>query len=521
MYGDELTMLLDVNSIIKTGMDQTGKFLPTNFSMGGSRPVGYGYFSAPFVAIFGMGAVSIRLLSVLAGVGCVLLIYYLGKLLFSRQIAVLAAALMAISPWDLSLSRGGFETHFALFLALLMIISFLIADRKPILYVLSAVCFGLSINTYSTYKLTLPIFIPLLNWFNNFKVDFSKIKNQPYLITAILILAVFLLFLPIQALINNSESRFLSQNIFADNDTRVHTIERINEERLLSPLNPYLSKILHNSIWEYSSTIVTNYLNNFSVSFLFFKGDKNPRHNMTGAGELYAVELISTAAGLWFLFRKKKIKMVIFLLSWLFLSPIPTSLLMDPHALRSSFMLPPLVLLSAIGLSFLWELRYNFFIKILIFIFFFGFLLQSIYIFENLYFISPIKYSRFWAEPAKKAAELAMENRDKYDSIFLVDRIDTIEFAYPVYANISPQQLLEQSRLQTKIGEYKFKKYGNVYIGAIPDSGLQRFLDTLSGSVLYIGPESDSNYLKTNLSVINGKDRVKALVITAIGKKIN
>src|SRR3989344_6463133 len=94
LYGDELTMLLDVNSILNTGYDTTGKFLPLNFTMGGGRPVGYGYFSIPFVALFGPGALSIRLLSVLSGVGIVVLVYFLGKILFSKQVGLFAALLV-------------------------------------------------------------------------------------------------------------------------------------------------------------------------------------------------------------------------------------------------------------------------------------------------------------------------------------------------------------------------------------------------------------------------------------------
>lgn len=512
LYGDELTMLLDVNSILHTGYDTTGKFLPLNFTMGGGRPVGYGYFSIPFVAIFGPGALGIRLLSVLSGVGIVILIYWLGRIVFSKQIGLIAAGLLAISPWDLSLSRGGFETHFALFLSLLGVVMFLLAEKKAWFYVISILSFGLSINTYSTYKLTLPIFLPLLFWFINLRNGLLIKKNRIYLIISTGTLLLFLSLFLFQVFLNNSEVRFLSLNIFAQDEIKTKITRDINERRNLNPLNEEFSKLLDNKVWEYGFLLGRNYLNNFSADFLFLDGDKNPRHNMAGTGSLYIVELISIFFGLGYLFRKKYLRQMIFLVTWILLAPIAASFISDPHALRNSFMLPPLVLLSAIGLYYLWTLRKKLLIKIVIAVCLLGFLMQFIFISEDLYFISPNKYSRFWAYPARKATEIAIQNKQKYNYIFLADRIDTIEFAYPVYAAVNPTKVLEQNKSQTQIGEYKFRKYSNVYIGYIPDSQVEGFINSLEGSVLYIGPQDDRKFLKSP-EIINGLDGIGALVL--------
>lgn len=512
LYGDELTMVLDVNSILNTGFDTTGKFLPLNFTMGGGRPVGYGYFSIPFVAIFGTSALGIRLLSVLSGVEIVFLIYIFGKRLFSKQVGLIAAGLLAISPWDLSISRGGFETHFALFLALLGIVMFLKAKKRSWFYIVSALSFGLSINTYSTYKLTLPIFLPLLFWFSNLREGFFNKKNRIYLILSTSILLLFLSLLLFQAFLNKSEARFLSINIFTKQEIKSQITEGINERRNLNPLNEKFSKLLDNKIWEYGFLLGRNYLNSFSTSFLFLDGDRNPRHNMAGTGSFYIVELFSIFFGLGFLFRKNYLRKMIFLVSWILLAPIATSLISDPHALRSSFMLPPLVLLSATGLYYLWTLREKLLIKVVIFVCLFGFLIQFIFISENLYLISPNKYSRFWAYSARKAFEIAIQNKEKYNYVFLSDRIDAIEFAYPVYAEINPVKVLEQNKTQTQIGEYKFRRYDNVYIGYIPDSRVEGFMSSLEGSILYIGPAEDRKFLNKS-ELINGLDGLSALVL--------
>ena len=105
LYGDELTIALDVNSLLHTGQDQLGNYFPLTFEMGAGRPAGYVYFSIPFVAIFGPTAMGVRMLSILSGIGIILLMYLLGKRLFSEKIVLLAASMTALSPWDISLSR--------------------------------------------------------------------------------------------------------------------------------------------------------------------------------------------------------------------------------------------------------------------------------------------------------------------------------------------------------------------------------------------------------------------------------
>ncbi len=515
MYGDELTMLLDVSSILHSGFDTTGKFLPLNFTMGGGRPVGYGYFSLPFVALFGLNALSIRLLSVLSGVGIVLLIYFLGKRLFSKQIGLLSAFFIAISPWDLSISRGGFESHFALFLGLLMVVSFLHANKKAWFYIISALSLGLSINTYSTYKFTLPVFLPILLWFGNFKQILMNVKTRAYPLFGGLILLLFMLLLFFQVLLNNSESRFLSINIFSDNDIKTQIDQTIREQNEFVLQNNKLTKLLHNRFWEYGLVFGKNYLNNFSPSFLFLEGDKNPRQNMTGLGEFYLVQLVLIFFGIGFLFKNRYSKEMLLLVTWTLIASIPASLIKDPHALRSSFMLPPLIIFSALGLYSLWKLKRLFLIRVLLLGIVFGLIIQFIFIAENLYFISPNKYSRFWSYPARLATEMALKNQKEYEYIFISDRIDNIEFAYSVYAGID----LDNKKIsRVRIGEFEFRKQDNIYLGPIPDSAAQKFLDGLSGSIMYIGPVNDAKYLKGGYSTLLGKDKQDALVVKRINK---
>lgn len=63
------------------------------------------YLSSLSVAIFGMSEMALRLPSVLFSLGTILSIYALGKLLFSERVALLAAAILSFSAWDIEFAR--------------------------------------------------------------------------------------------------------------------------------------------------------------------------------------------------------------------------------------------------------------------------------------------------------------------------------------------------------------------------------------------------------------------------------
>jgi 4-amino-4-deoxy-L-arabinose transferase-like glycosyltransferase len=452
LYGDELTMVYDTYSILKTGQDQTGKFLPLNFEMGGGRPVGYGYASLPFVAFFGPTVLGIRTLSVLSGLGIVFLVYLLGCRLFNSKVGLIAAFLMAISPWSLALSRVGFETHFALFLTLLGTYLFLESKGKIVRLVLAAIFLGLATQSYSTYKLTVPLFVILLLWYKDWLKRKNIVKNKVKILTLLSTLSLFILLIIGQALFNSSETRFLSMNVFSKADLKEELVQKINLERSFveSPLG--LIGIFHNKVLEYSRVLLNAYFDNLSWKFLFLKGDGNPRHNPAEFGEFYWVEIIFMGLGIFSLIRAKNEKKLVFVGGWILLTPLATTLLLETHALRNSFLLPPFILLSAYGLS-----EFLKFPKKFVFLVFLIWLVQIIFVLERIYFLAPQKHAGFWAADAKVVSQKAIAERKNFDLVFIDNKIDAVEFAYPVYAQIAPQEVIRQNRLP-------LKKFDNVLI---------------------------------------------------------
>lgn len=217
---------------------------------------------------------------------------------------------------------------------------------------------------------------------------------------------------------------------------------------------------------------------------------------MATMGQIYLAEAILILIGLLSFWQKEK-KVIIFLLSWIIIAPVPTAVVDLPHGLRSLFMLPPLIILSALGFYSLTNLKNK--IPLVAIILFF--LVQLSFFLQKLYFLAPAEYSNFWAYPAKVASMVALNNKDKYDYIFLSDKIDSLEFAYPTYARVDPKVIISQNKSKIYIGYYQFKQFDNVYLGHIPEGEIDSFIDMLDKKVLYIGSPNDKNSIKDYESI--------------------
>ncbi len=438
MYGDELTMVYDTYSILKTGKDATGESYPLTFKMGAGRPAGYVYASIPFVYLFGPSEWGVRGLSILSSLGIIVLMYFLGKNIFTEKVGLIASFMSSISLWDIYLARGGFEAHFALFLALLGITSFIYGKYLP-----WAVSWGLATLTYPTFKLTLPLMFLILTSFVGFK---SVFKNKVFL-GSLIILMIFGI-VNLREIYMGSEERFSKINIFSEDNLKQQIVQRINQERFFSTLPEGVKPFFYNRPFEYSRILIENYVDNFSHRFLFLRGDGNPRHNPGEWGMLYVVELPLLLIGIVYLLKERKRELFL-ITSWILIVPLATMLIVDTHGLRNGFMLPALILISSYALVKLPKKLSILFIILII--------IQLGFVLQRIYFLAPNKFADFWSAEAKKASLLAIKINDDQKEIVLSTKIDNIEYAYPVYTKIDPNLVIAQ------YGKYP-KKYGNVTI---------------------------------------------------------
>lgn len=515
LYGDGVTLVYDAYSILKTGHDQKGQFLPLVFSLGAARPPGYVYATIPFVALFGPTQVSAMMVSLLSGIGVVILVFLLGKMFFSGNVGLLAAAAAAVNPWELSLSRGPFETHFALFLTLLGIYCFFKGLKNHYYFLIFGLAFALSMQTYPTYRLSVPLLsLWLLIWNRNYRL-LLNLKKPILLFSLIIIVSSSALGLYL-TFSRGIHDRFTNINIFINPELRNFISGRIQSDRLFDSLSPTISYKLHTPKIELVEIFAENYLSNFFPNFLFLHGDGSPRHNPAEMGQFFWTDAFLILLGIIYA-QKHQRGILILLFGWMLIAPIATSLVEDPHALRNSLMLIPFLLLIGLGAQRLWESCKNraslIIMKFLIILF----AIQLLFFFDRFYFVAPQKNAEFWSYAAKKATLLAQKNQQKFDMVILSNDIDNMEFAYPFYAKIDPNLVIRQNQSPTKIGDYSFFQYGNIYIGSLPSGVLEKFLGNLSGSVLYVGSNKEQPFLE-NYQIIRGFDNQPELIIKSISQ---
>lgn len=317
LVNDEAAFGYNAYSLLKTGRDEFGESWPVIFrSFGEGKLPGYVYLTMPSVAIFGLNELAVRLPSALFGVLTVWVV--------SRW-SLLAGLALAIMPWHIHFSRAAFEANVALFFITLAV--WLWQKKKRLGSILS---FVLSTLTYSAASVFVPLWAIYIFWLDRKKI-------------------ILLLFIPLTLLLlkQSQFNRFGSISVFNPQSGVPQRLVQKFTETGAQPV--WLMRGLHNKPMEYGWEIMRRYSSHFSPEFLFFSGDPNrPRYRVPDTGQLLWIELPFLLIGLYAAVKKRQG----WLLVWLFLAPIPAALTFEtPSAIRSYFMIVPLVMIIALGLE--------------------------------------------------------------------------------------------------------------------------------------------------------------------------
>ena len=117
-----------------------------------------------FFKFFGTATVVARLPFAIAGIGSVLLLYFIGKRLYSVEAGLLASLLLAVSTYHTWGSRVGYLEPIALFFILLTILWFLKGLERPAHFIWFGVSAGLMLLTKYTTIFLLPVIFLYLLW---------------------------------------------------------------------------------------------------------------------------------------------------------------------------------------------------------------------------------------------------------------------------------------------------------------------------------------------------------------------
>lgn len=406
---DEVSIGYNAYSILKTGRDEWGNFMPLSFRAFGDYKLPlYIYLVTPSIFVFGLNEVGVRLPSILSGIGVVLLIFFIVKELTKNiYLAFGGMFISTVLPWLLIFSRIGLEANLALFLTTASFYLFLRSFKKKLFLPISVVLLGLSAFTYNSSRVLILPFLLLAA----ISFDF-KFFTKKQISISLVILLVFICIALFKGFTIDSGARFRWTTILDEG-----AIVKINELRGLSDLPPVLNQLLYNKVTYFIIKASKNYFVHFDPDFLFIKGGSNLQFSIPGSSQIYPVLLPLILLGIWTMLRQRK-DWQKFLLGWLLIAPIPAAITRDaPHSLRSIFLIIPIVIITILGIKWIkdflpWKISRLLAILIILT------LLINTYLFWQNYSGNYSKaYSWSWQYGMKQAVEFVRLHQDEYERI--------------------------------------------------------------------------------------------------------
>src|SRR3989344_1428009 len=474
LNADESAIGYNAYSLIQTGMDEHGNSWPIHFqSFNDYKPGLYFYLVLPFVKFSGLNEWAVRIPSATLGVLSVWAIYLLVNELFGSKmansqwlidkknkliinhesLAISASFLLAISPWHIHFSRGGWEVRVATFFITLGLYFFVKAIRKSnlLLFALCSLLFALSFYTYHAARIVVPLLgIGLLVIYRD-----SIKKNVKNVALAGLVGLVALLPLIKDFTRPEISSRAAGVGLFADPGP----LSRVNEQR--GEHGDYTSiqaKLLHNKAVNYSLAFLDNWSEHYHGLFLFLSGDDIQRNKVPETGQMYLFDILFLTLGVVFLLKSKILnpKSRNLILWWLLVAPTASALtFQSPHALRSQNMVIPLTIIGAVGFSYILKwLKLNITSKSLLTTYY---ILLATVIFWNfaryqhMYWIHMAKEYPFSSQyGVKELVAYVNENKDKYENIIVTDRYDQPYILFLFYLKYPPDMFQKEHELTAR-----------------------------------------------------------------------
>ncbi|QQG40348.1 MAG: glycosyltransferase family 39 protein [Candidatus Levyibacteriota bacterium] len=521
---DEAALAYSAYSIMQTGKDEYGISFPIILrSFDDYKPALYSYIAIPFIKIFGLNVIAIRLPSAVFGITTIIAVYFLMKELFKNttlkleignwklEIPEVAMLLLAISPWHLQFSRIAFESNLGLSLNIFAIFLFVKGLKKPMLLPFSAFFLGLSLYAYQSEKVFVPLLCLILVLV--YRKTFFRLPKK-YIIFAFFI--GIALTVPIayytftqKAALARAQgvSIFTESTPFVKQYTKRIVIDKKNHD--------IFGFFVDNRRIAYVKAVIDGYLSHYNLYWLFLSGDIS-RHHAPEMGLLYLWELPFLFIGIYqmvFGFFPKNTKYLIFL--WFFAAPIPASVTTGvPHAVRTLNFLPTFQIFIAIGLiaafakisSIKYQvlniigLRYTL-ISCFLLMFTFNFLYYL-----NQYFVQQNNfYSESWQYGYKEAIDDVKKIENRYQKVIVSNQphLDQSYMFFLFYLQYPPNLYQEEAKKNNSGGFAETHQFGKYIFRPIVWENEKK-----DGKTLYVGRQEDfhdSAHVIKKIFFLNGK----------------
>lgn len=469
---DEVSMGYTSYSLLETGQDEWGMSWPLLFrSYGEWKSPVYIYLLLPFINLFGLNAWGVRLPAALAGILAVYLTYLIGQKLYGKKVGLWAAFLLSVSPWHLMLSRPAFEAGVALTLILAGLNFFLNHS-----YVVTAILFGLSLHTYHSAKIVIPILVLFL-----FVAHFKEFTFKKLLLPSLIFLV---LLSPILSdyVTGKTQKRFQQVGITTDTEL----VERFYKYRDTFPLGEFGNKLVFN---KYTFILIrgfSNWTSYLSPHFLLGSESIRAQHSIPFRGVLYFTEFGLMLYGLITLVRRKRFLVYYLPILLILVGFIPPALTKDIyHVLRSILTLPWWQILAGIGIVELANIKLPY-LKIV-----HGLLVIEIVIFLFSYFIwYPRAFARDWQYGYAQAAAWLKAHESQYNQVVITKAYGEPQLFFAFYNKWDPTWYQTENK---RLLEYESRGYP--WLDQLPSYSLGKYtfrdmnwaLDNTKVGTLFIG----------------------------------
>ncbi|OQY66261.1 hypothetical protein B6D29_02915 [Microgenomates bacterium UTCPR1] len=404
LNADEATNAYDAYSILKTGKDQYGNFMPLRFkSFGDNKLPLLTYLAVPFIKIFGLNELAIRLVNLPFVFFFPIVIYYLTNELFGKEkYSLVSSFLIAFSPGIQLLGRQaheGYMTAFFIALTFLLLLKF-IKKQSAVTYILFLLCLLIGLFGYHSSRIWAG-FMLLVFMYYTFK---DRLKWY-FVVGLIAVISIF------------------GITDITNNPTRIKNLLFFNNAGFMAKVYEFQSeggsRFLYNKITIGVKEIANEYLSYFSPQFLSYNGDANNRFGLPGISPITPIEYIFILIGIYYLFRNKE-KYRFLIMFMLLFSPISGALSWAGSSItRTVFIFIPIILIVAYGfISFIKSNLY------------YGLIIVAAYLFFNFYswdfylnhYPKRGVVIRSWQCGYKELATYIEKNYDNFDRFYITKK---------------------------------------------------------------------------------------------------
>jgi 4-amino-4-deoxy-L-arabinose transferase-like glycosyltransferase len=454
---DEAMHAYDAYALLKTGRDQWGNAWPiTMRAFNDYRRPAATYTAIPFIATFGLTITGIRAMGAFWGWMAVLLTYRLASDLFGQRTGILAALMLALSPWHINFSRMGLEVSGPLLATLLAGLDCgwrWYERRDPRWLFAAAVAFGLSFYTYTPAQAFTPLLLLACGL-----LFFRRIVAQwRSALPALLLIALIAAPLA-HAVLTNAQSwnRLAALSLFSEG---------------------WLPGL---------TTAARQWAGHFAPGYLFLRGDASPIHHPQYGGQLLWIDALLIPAGLVALaaraldrrcgpeVRRRRRKAAGLLLAWIALGPVPAALtrqdMGSANAMRGVAGLPGWAILAGLGLAALWRAQFrpthaarNAVQRVLRGALALALVVNAGLVLHHYATEYPVEAARAFEYGIREAMAYAVAHEDAYDTIVLTDWISQPHIFAVVFRRTDPRTFQQHRAPYGDRLSEKLRWWGDTY----------------------------------------------------------